>query len=271
MKEMILSAINIYPIKSLGGIALSEAKVEARGLQYDRRWLLVDQDDKFITQREYPRMALVSLRLKPDGLEASAPGMKPLLIPFHLKRPVAVTVKIWTSICEALVVGEFADAWFTDFLKTQCRLVYMPDETRRRVNPSYAVGDSIVSFADGYPFHLLGESSLEDLNRRLASSIPMNRFRPNFVVSGARAFDEDGWKKIRIGSTLFHVVKPCERCAITTIDQVKGERTGQEPLRTLARYRSEDHRVLFGRYLIADQENDVLRVGDRIEVAERTA
>ena len=270
MQEMILSAINVYPIKSLGGIALGEAKVEARGLQYDRRWLLVDQDNTFITQREYPRMALVSLRLKPDGLEASAPGMKPLLIPFHLQTTVAVTVKIWKNVCEALLVGEFTDDWFGEFLQTPCNLVYMPDEARRPVNPEYAVNDNIVSFADGYPFHLLGESSLEDLNKRLASSIPMNRFRPNFVVSGSRAFDEDGWKKIRIGSTLFHVVKPCDRCAITTIDQAAGERTGQEPLRTLARYRSVDHKVLFGQYLIADQEDAVLRVGDRIEVAERT-
>lgn len=268
MKEMILSAINIYPIKSLCGIALSEAKVEARGLQYDRRWLLVDQDDEFITQREYPRMALVSLRLKPDGLEASAPGMNPLLIPFHLERPTAVTVKIWASICEALLVGEFANAWFTDFLKTPCKLVYMPDETRRRVNPLYAVGDNIVSFADGYPFHLIGESSLGDLNKRLASSVPVNRFRPNFVVSGSLAYDEDGWKKIRIGATLFHLVKPCGRCVITTIDQMKGERTGKEPLRTLARYRSADHKVFFGQYLIADKEDDVLRVGDRVQIVE---
>ena len=268
-QEIFLSAINIYPIKSLGGIALNEAKVEARGLQYDRRWLLVDKDDTFITQREYPRMALVSLRLKPDGLEASAPGMKPLLIPFHLQKPVAVTVKIWTSICEALVVGDFADAWFTDFLKTQCKLVYMPDETRRQVNPLYAVGDNIVSFADGYPFHLIGESSLEDLNKRLERFVPMNRFRPNFVVSGSLAYDEDGWKKIRIGATLFHVVKPCGRCAIPTIDQTAGERTGQEPLRTLARYRSEDHNVYFGQYLIADQEDDILHVGDKVEVAEQ--
>lgn len=269
MQEIFLSAINIYPIKSLGGIALSEAKVEARGLQYDRRWLLVDQDDTFITQREYPRMALVSLRLKPDGLEANAPGMKPLLIPFHLKRPVAVMVEIWRNICEALLVGELADAWFSEFLKTPCKLVYMPDETRRPVNPLYAVGDNIVSFADGYPFHLIGESSLKDLNGRLASSIPMNRFRPNFVVSGSQAYDEDGWRRIRIGATSFHVVKPCGRCVITTIDQVKGERTGKEPLRTLARYRFADHKVYFGQYLIAAQEGDVLRVGDRIEVAER--
>jgi uncharacterized protein len=270
MPELILSAINIYPVKSLGGIALSEAKVEPRGLQYDRRWLLVDQDNVFLTQREYPRMALCSIRLRAEGLEVSAPGMRPLLIPFHLQNTSAtVTVKIWRSICEAVLVGEFADEWFSQFLGASCRLVYMPDETQRRVNPEYAVKDDIVSFADAYPFHLIGESSLEDLNGRLDSSLPMNRFRPNFVVSGSLAYDEDSWRRIRIGATLFHVVKPCERCAITTTDQTEGVYTGQEPLKTLARYRAVSNAVLFGQYLIADEEDGIARVGDRLQVIER--
>jgi hypothetical protein len=146
----------------------------------------------------------------------------------------------------------------------------MPEETRREVNSSYAVNDDdIVSFSDGYPFHLIGESSLEDLNERLESSIPMNRFRPNFVVNGSSPFDEDGWSKIRIGATVFHVVKPCERCPIPTIDQETGERTGKEPLRTLSRYRSINNKLLFGQYLIAGREDEMLRVGDEIEVIER--
>jgi uncharacterized protein YcbX len=268
--QSVLSAINIYPIKSLGGIALSEAKVERRGLQYDRRWMLVDQDNKFITQREYPRMALCSIRVQSEGLDMSAPGMERLLIPFHLKNPAPVTVRVWKSICEAVTVDRFADAWFSRFLAAPCRLVYMPDETRREVNSSYAVNDDIVSFADGYPFHLIGESSLADLNGRLKSPVPMNRFRPNFVVSGSRPFDEDGWSKIRIGATVFHVVKPCERCAIPTIDQETGERTGREPTRTLSRYRTTNNQVLFGRYLIAEREDEILRVGDRIQLIEPT-
>lgn len=269
--QLVLSAINIYPIKSLGGIALQEARVERRGLQYDRRWLLVNEDGTFITQREHPRMALCSIHLKPEGLEASAPGMKPLLIPFDLENPAPVTVKIWQSICEAVAVNEFADAWFSRFLGAPCSLVYMTDETRRAVNSAYAAReDDIVSFADGYPFHLIGESSLKDLNGRLAATVPMNRFRPNFVITGSSPFEEDGWRKIRIGATVFHVVKPCERCTITTIDQGTGERTGQEPLRTLTRYRAEDNKVLFGQYLIAEREDGILRVGDKIEVVERT-
>ncbi|MGB7924042.1 MAG: MOSC N-terminal beta barrel domain-containing protein [Pyrinomonadaceae bacterium] len=270
MQEMVLSAINIYPIKSLGGIALREAKIEPRGLQYDRRWLLIGQDNVALTQRDYSRMALCSIRLRADALEVSAPGMKPLLIPFVLPdTPATATVKIWKSVCDAVIVGEFADEWFGRFLGASCRLVYMPDETRREVNPDYAVKDDIVSFADGYPFHLLGESSLEDLNGRLDSSLPMNRFRPNFVVNGSPAYTEDGWRQVRIGSTLFHVVKPCERCAVTTIDQTAGERAGQEPLTTLARYRASGNNLLFGQYLIADAEGGILRVGDRLQVIER--
>jgi uncharacterized protein YcbX len=270
MQEIVLSAINIYPIKSLGGIPLREAKVEPRGLQYDRRWLLVDANGTFLTQREYSRLALCSIRLGAEGLEASAPGMDRLLIPFQLNgAATTVTVKIWRSVCEALPVGEFADEWFSRYLGASCRLVYMPDETRREVNPEYAVGRAIVSFADGYPFHLIGEASLRDLNGRLDSSLPMHRFRPNFVVSGTPPYDEDRWRKIRIGATLFHVVKPCERCVITTIDQQAGERAGQEPLRTLARYRALGNNVLFGQYLIADREGGTIRVGDPLHVIER--
>lgn len=268
--QLILSAINIYPIKSLGGIALREAKIESRGLQYDRRWLLVNDENIFLTQRDHPRMATCSIRLRAEGLEASAPGMEPLLIPFHLPETApTVTVKIWRSVCEAVMVGEFADAWFSHFLGASCRLVYMPDETRRAVNPAYAVGDAIVSFADGYPFHIIGESSLEDLNGRLDSSLPMNRFRPNFVVNGSSAYDEDSWRKVSIGETLFHVVKRCDRCAITTIDQGAGERTGQEPLKTLAQYRADDKEVFFGQYLIAASGEGSVRVGDRLRVIER--
>jgi uncharacterized protein YcbX len=268
--QPVLSAINIYPIKSLGGIALREARVERRGLRYDRRWMLVNTDNKFITQREHPRMALVSIRVKPEGLEASAPGMKPLSIPFDLKTAASVTVTVWQSTCESLTVGEFADLWFSRFLGAACRLVYMPDETRRLVNTSYAVHDGdIASFADGYPFHLIGEASLEDLNTRLAAAVPMNRFRPNFVVTGSGPFEEDNWRKIRIGTTLFHVVKPCERCQITTVDQQTGERTGREPLHQLAQYRAENNKVLFGQYLIAETEDGILRVGDKIEVINR--
>jgi uncharacterized protein YcbX len=149
----------------------------------------------------------------------------------------------------------------------------MPDETRRKVNYFYAVRkDDHVSFADGYPFLLIGENSLEDLNRRLERKVPMNRFRPNFVVSGSAAFAEDEWKRIKIGAGEFHVVKPCARCVITTVDQATGEKQGVEPLKTLASYRipkrSIKKKILFGQNLIAENEGEVLRVGDQVEIFE---
>ncbi len=150
----------------------------------------------------------------------------------------------------------------------------MPGETPRKVNYFYAVHkDDEVSFADAYPFLLIGVNSLADLNSRLEKKIPMNRFRPNFVVSGTEAFAEDNWKKIRIGSTIFHLVKPCARCVITTIDQESGISDGKEPLKTLAQYRmlkrSIKKKILFGQNLIAENAGEVVRVGDKIEIIER--
>jgi uncharacterized protein YcbX len=267
MRELFVSAVNVYPVKSLGGISLAEAVVEQRGLAHDRRWMLVYEDGTFFTQREHPRMALVSLRVEAEGLRATAPGMEELLIPFELNGAEHLTVRVWKSVCDALVVRDETSEWFSRYLGAPCKLVYMPDETRRKVNPEYAVGDDIVSFADGYPFHLIGEASLEDLNTRLDEKLPMNRFRPNFVVNNSPPFAEDNWKQVRIGETLFHVVKSCERCAITTIDQTTAAR-GQEPLKTLAKFRLQGDGIFFGRHLVADEVGGEVKVGDPVEVVK---
>ncbi len=265
MTHATLTQINIYPVKSLGGFSLNAANVEPRGLQHDRRWMLVDRNGRFLTQRALPRMALVSAGLTPGGLVLSAPGMEPLRLPFGPESSARrQTVQVWRSVCEAAPVGEEADGWFGEFLGVPCRLVYMPDETRRAVNPEYSAGEGIVSFADGYPLLLLGEASLSDLNSRLEQPVPMNRFRPNLVVSGASAYAEDGWTKIRIGGVMFHGVKPCDRCSLITVDQAMGEACGPEPLKTLASYRLQDQKVLFGQLLIPDGAG-VVRVGDAVE------
>jgi len=260
-----LTQINIYPIKSLGGFSAPSAKIEPRGLQYDRRWMLVDREGCFRTQRELPRMALVSVTVEADGLTLCAPGCRPLRVPFQPSGDATETVRVWRSICRAVPVGEEADGWFGEFLGVPCRLVFMPEETRRPVNPDYRAGGGIVSFADGYPLLLLGEASLEDLNSRLERPVPMNRFRPNLVVSGSSAYAEDGWQKIRIGNTVFHGVKPCDRCSLITVDQATGEATGPEPLKTLAAYRLKDRKVLFGQLLIPDGAG-LVRVGDAVEI-----
>lgn len=266
MTQATLTQINVYPVKSLGGFSATSANVEPRGLQYDRRWMVVDQKGRFLTQRALPCMALVSAGLTPGGLTLSAPGMGPLEVPFEPDSSARCqAVQVWRSVCEAVPVGEEADWWLTDYLGVPCRLVFMPEETRRPVNPDYSAGEGIVSFADGYPLLLLGEASLDDLNARLEAPVPMNRFRPNLVVSRAPAYAEDGWAKVRIGGATFYGVKPCDRCGLITVDQALGEATGPEPLRTLASYRTKDQKVLFGQLLIPDGAG-VARVGDAVEV-----
>jgi len=228
-----LTQINIYPVKSLGGFSTSAAGVEPRGLQHDRRWMLVNDDNRFLTQRELPRMALIAAAVEADRLTLCASGCEPLSVPLHPLGEAAEIVRVWRSVCKAVPVGEDADRWFQEFLQVPCRLVYMPNETRREVNPDYRAGRGIVSFADGYPLLLLGEASLKDLNSRLEQPMLMDRFRPNLVVSGALPYAEDEWKHIRIGNVTFCGVKPCDRCSLTAVDQATGEVTGSEPLKTL--------------------------------------
>lgn len=269
---MYISEINIYPIKSLAGISLKESKIERRGLELDRRWMLVDENNKFLTQREFPKMATVKTEILADGLQVSSNGIG-FRIAFEPESAETKTVKIWSSRCKARIYDDLTNEWFSDVLQANCRLALMPEETRRKVNYFYAVErDDHVSFADAYPFLLIGENSLADLNARLDEALPMNRFRPNFVVADSEAFSEDGWKKIRIGDAVFHVVKHCARCVITTIEQTTGEKDGKEPLKTLASFRvskrSVKKKILFGQNLIAENAGGILRVGDQVEVLE---
>lgn len=269
---MILSEINIYPIKSLKGISLNEAEIERRGLKFDRRWMLVDEKNHFFTQREFPKMATLKVEIGDNSLQVSDNG-NTIEIPFKPNSNETARVKVWSSKCTAQVYEDSINTWFGKVLGTNCKLVLMPEETERRVNYFYAVHkDDHVSFADGYPFLLIGEDSLNDLNSRLDEKVPMNRFRPNLVVRDAEPFAEDGWKKIKIGETVFHLVKPCARCVITTIDQKNGHKDGVEPLKTLASFRipkrSVKKKILFGQNLIAEKAGEILKVGDKIEVIE---
>lgn len=264
---MHISEINIYPVKSLRGIALQSAKVEERGLQFDRRWMLVDEKRQFLTQREFPVMATIDVCIGEQGIKARYNGRS---IDIGSGESAPISVKVWSSSVKADVADNKANQWFSEILGEPCRLVAMREDSKRIVNPFYAVRkfQDTLSFADGYPFLLIGEASLVDLNEKLDVSIPMNRFRPNFVVEGSKPFSEDDWKKIRIGETVFHVVKPCERCVITTVDQSVGVKSGKEPLATLAAYRNKNGKVLFGQNLIADVPGGMIKVGDTVEIVE---
>jgi uncharacterized protein len=257
-----LSDLRLYPIKSCGGIAVDESEVDERGLRHDRRWMLVDETGSFMSQRKLPRMALIKVRLESDGLAVDAPGMSSLQVPFGPPDGKPMLARVWNDLVEAQTVDD--DSWFSEFLEVSCKLVYLPDESVRPVDPAYAEPGDRVSLADGFPFLLISEASLADLNARLEQPLPMDRFRPNLVVGGCGPFAEDGWRGVRIGRLTFRVVKPCARCTITTVDQESATK-GKEPLRTLARFRRAGNKVLFGQNLIHD-ETGTLRIGDPVQI-----
>jgi MOSC domain-containing protein len=257
-----LTALNIYPIKSTKGIALAESEVDGFGLRYDRRWMVVDGSGQFLSQRSHPRLAVVVPSIERDKLRVDAPGMVTLEIPLDPSPTVTTGVTVWDDLCSASWVGENAAAWFSEFLGCECSLVHMAEDTVRPADPMFAPSASRVSFADGFPFLLISEESLADLNRRLAEPLPMNRFRPNLVVAGGRPYDEDRWTQLEIGGIRLRVVKPCGRCVVTTTDQTTGER-GKEPLRTLATYRKRDGEVRFGQNVVHEGTGR-LRVGDTV-------
>lgn len=266
-----LTSLYIYPVKSLAGIALESALVQPRGLQYDRRWMLVDETGRFISQREIPGLALLGTAIEPPYLVVFSrknPGQR---VEVPLEAPSAgwqkAAVQIWDDWCEALEAPAPVNRWFTEMLGRSVHLVFMPDSTRRPTDPRYAPADLPVSFADGFPFLLIGQASLDDLNRRLEQPLPMNRFRPNFVFAGGKPFEEDEWGDFCIGQAHFRGVKPCARCTIPTTDQDTAQRAA-EPLKTLATFRQKNHKILFGQNVISTELRTTLMVsvGDRIEI-----
>jgi uncharacterized protein len=263
---MRLSSLHVYPIKSCGGATLEEWRVDERGLRHDRRWMLVDETGRFLSQRRHPRMALVGVRIETDHLVVSAPEMPSLQVPYSLPESKPILASIWEDLVGTLPVGEEADRWFAEFLGVRCRLVHLPDESVRAVDPDYGRAGDRVGLADSFPFLLISEGSLADLNARLEQPLPMDRFRPNLVVAGCEPFAEDGWRKVRVGAISLRAVKPCARCAITTVDQGTASR-GKEPLRTLATFRKRGTKVLFGQNLVHD-ETGVLRVGDPVKAVQ---
>ena len=261
-----ISQLFIYPIKSLGGISLDRAFVTDRGFRYDRRWMLVNEDNGFITQRTVPSMALISVAVGVDGLQVTSRlHPDPLFVSFVPAGACYGEVYVWEDTCRAQFVSEEADRWFSSALGVSCRLVYMPEETLRATDPEYAPDGMITSFADAFPFLLIGESSLADLNSRLERALPMNRFRPNIVFTGGAPYQEDELSVFTIRDIRFWGVKPCARCPIPTIDQTTAER-GKEPLRTLARYRMRNNKVYFGQNLIHQGIGEIA-VGDELIIS----
>jgi len=269
MNDLYLSDIYIYPIKSLGGIRMQTAEVEARGLRYDRRWMLVDEKGDFLTQRQHAQMALLQVSLQQEGLKVhhKQGNLAPLHIPFAAagvpRQELQVTV--WDDTVPAEEVDPEISRWFTKALGMPARLVHMPPQSRRLVDTAYAAHGEIVSFADGYPYLIIGQAALDDLNSRLDQPVPMDQFRPTFVFRGGEPFAEDSWSDFTIGSQRFRAVKPCARCVVTTINQATAEKS-PEPLRTLATYRQFRNKIMFGQNVLPGS-NGTVQVGDKLQVA----
>lgn len=265
MAACTLTTLYRYPVKSLRAEQFQALDITARGFVHDRQWMVIDAGGRFLTQRQLPRMSLIDASVDKDGaLRLVAEGFGAIRVEEEQRGRVPATV--WNDTLDAVLVDPAADAWLSDFLARPCRLVRFADDVTRPVDPAYARHTDQTGFSDGFPFLLISQGSLDDLNSRLARPVPMLRFRPNLVVDGCAPFAEDGWKRIRIGDVVFRVVKPCSRCAIPTVDPATGER-GAEPLRTLNGYRRRDHQVFFGQNLIHDGPGR-LETGMTVEILE---
>ena len=269
---MHLSGLFLYPVKSLGGFAVDSAELDALGLVGDRRFLLVDETGRFLTQRTLPRMALIATALDATHLTLSTSSTGSVRVPRGSDPAAPVrTVSVWKS--EALLAedcGDPAAQFLSDFLRTRCRLVRIGEKFSRPVLKAAALPGDVVTFADACPLLVIGEASLADLNDRLAERgeepVPMNRFRPNLVVSGCPAFAEDTWTRFQLGAAVFRAAGTCVRCLVPTTDQATAER-GKEPLRTLATYRrapANPTDVIFGQNLIHETKSGSVHVGDTL-------
>nr|WP_163560711.1 MOSC N-terminal beta barrel domain-containing protein [Halomonas sp. NO4] len=242
---MHISELYIYPVKSLRGIALERAKLGVRGLAFDRHWMVVDDEGRFVTQRQLPAMAQVAVRLAPDTLVLEHPAAAPLTIELARDDQSALTASVWEDRCRALDEGGEAARWLTGVLGavngSGLRLVRFAPDQQRGVDARYLQGEGAhTAFADGFPFLVTSESSLAAVNAALVKKgldpVPMSRFRPNIVIDGAEGFAENGWGELHgtEGRYRLGLRKACQRCKITTVDQRSGDiRVPGEPLRTL--------------------------------------
>ena len=271
----LLSALYVYPVKSCRGVSLDEAVLDERGLLHDRQFLIVDAQDRFLTQRITPALAHILTALEPDALRLDHAATGTIRVPWHLPDAPTRTVTIWRDTVLAYDAGDEAAAWLSDTLHQPCRLVTTGERSRREVpvaRTPVAYSDLAakpvpVAFPDAFPLLVLSEESLADLNRRLdePEPLPVDRFRPNLVLSGcAEPYAEDTWQTYRVGEARFFSAGPCGRCPVTTTNQQTLDR-GKEPLRTLADYRrTAEGNVVFGQNVVHASPGARLRVGDKV-------
>lgn len=263
MGETTLKELWIYPVKSLGGFPIEAGSALPKGMEFDRRFMLVDENNMFITQRVCHPLCFFQTAIRDNELHITY-GPDTLSIPLQPDSNRKTIARIWNDDVQCMELDGPINKWFTERLGFTCKLVFFPEENGRAVDPSFHVNNDNVSLADGFPYLLIGANSLAELNGRLPAPVPMTRFRPNFIIEGSDPFEEDSWKDLQIGEVTFRAVKPCARCIIPTIDLSTGLR-GQEPLKTLATYRRKGNEVYFGQNLIA-LNRGMVRRGDVVKV-----
>jgi len=256
-----LLTIVVYPIKSLGGIEVKEAYACKAGLRHDRRWMLIDENNQFVSQRSNARLALFSLAQNGESFQVSYGGES---IPFHIYEEVGKPFEtiIWDDKAWSIEVNTVISRWFSEKLNKSVRLVRMVHEEARIHHSSILDTEIPVSLADAYPYLIAGTESLQLLNEKLTNQVPMNRFRPNLVISTRQAHEEDSWGTYTIGTAKFRSLKPCGRCQVITIDQETGQ-AHPEPLKVLNSYRRQNNSVMFGAHVVCTQEGDV-SIGDSV-------
>ncbi len=265
-----ISKLLIYPIKSLGAIAVDRALVTDRGLENDRRWLLVDDENRFMTLRKFPSMALLQPFILEDRLVIHSKGkdIEDLLVPFERQTTSLESVTIWNATCQAYVYPSQVNAWFSDVLQIPCKLVYMPEESKRPVDTTtgFKPAGKLTSFADAYPFMMVSQASMDDLNQRIRSLVSVARFRPNIVIEGGTPYIEDRMKRFVINGIEFTGLEKCGRCNVPNIDPDTGtEDPAKDTMKTLASYRLEGGKVYFGMNLVHTGAG-IIGVGDLLEV-----
>ena len=265
---MKITELHIYPVKSLGGISLEEARLTSKGLMYDRNWMLLDENGVFMTQRKFPKMALIQTRIKDGQLIFSHKKTgSTASIPILKKYGVTLRSKVWNNSCEVQKVDSIGE-WFSEIFGFRCTLVFFPEKNIRTKETENGVVQILTSLSDKSPVLITNTASLEELNGRLETKIPMNRFRSNIIYTGKKAYEEDGWGSVKIGETEFSTVEICGRCKLINVDHLTGEPTGQ-PLEILSKYRKMDREIKFGMRMTCEvkkEEQPIIKIGDEIIV-----
>lgn len=264
-----ISELYIYPVKSLAGIKLTESSLSPFGLQYDRRWMIVDSQGQFLSQREVAKMATINTAMSSDQLKLTH-GDSTINVPQITQNSIEIKVTVWKDTFFASHVSHEVDQWLSRILEMDCQLVFMRDNVQRQIDEGFAPKGQNVSFADAYPILVISQASLDDLNHRLDSPVNINRFRANVIVSGTHAFAEDDWQNLSINDIDYQAVKTCSRCIMPSINQSTGKQDNVKMLAVLNRYRKVDKKIKFGQNLIfknvKNLNDQIISCGDEIKL-----